>query len=90
MILYQQMAQAADETDSFVPRNKVTALTAGPLTPEPPLGRFSGLGGKRNVNRCSKTSMSNIHLSLPSHATLSTSIQPFIHLHAAFLLFMRH
>lgn len=52
MIPLQQMAQAADETDSFVPRNKVTALTAGPLTPEPPLevlAVWAGRGTRTDV-----------------------------------------
>lgn len=78
------MVQTADETDSFVPLNKVIALTAGPLTPEPPLAVFSGLGGKLNVNRRSKTSVSKIYLSHSSHTTPSTSIHPFIRLYAAF------
>lgn len=46
----QQMAQAAVQTDSFVPLNKVVAINCRSADTRPPLVEFSGLGGRLNVN----------------------------------------
>lgn len=70
--------------DSFVPLNKVIALTAGPLTPQPPLALFSGLGGKREREpSASEKSICAVPLSRYAER-IRPSIHPFIRLRAAF------
>lgn len=79
------MVQAAEETDSFLPLNKVIVLTAGAPTPTPPLAVFSGPSEKMNVNRRGKTSGKNPSVPSSRYAErIHPVTHPFIPLHAAF------